>query len=724
MIGLKSLKLRNFISWGEQPTTIELDNRQQCFIAGEITGGSSDEFSQSNGAGKSSVIQAILWCLSGSTMHRKRPGANVLNYFTKGDCEVELALLDGSILRRICTRSGAIELLYSRSGQDIINETLSTTGNQQKTLNRELGFDFDIFCGSVFFNQFRQPWMEMGDQTRKKTIERIMGVDRLSVYADVVKNKKDAAESEISKFDVKASGIKTVIDSIQEQVDRTLKLAEEFVEKRTIRVAAKLKDAADYNERASSFQSIDIEKLSVKWALVSRIKDAISSVKAQLSDVESSIYEKNNEKDVIEEEHESCLDKLTAKYNGLKKNAEEENKKLIKARKSEYDKTLADLRSERSKIDGNIIGIHDRILSRETKVKFWNDKGGSVCLECEQDVCEEHTKSKIEPIEAEISELKANLNTLTQRKCKVDDNIVRTQHDYKEFEDTEAERLSETISDLNTQASKEEIGLEEKYDTTTIGDKIYALNKQKKQYEATIENAEEKLANGIPDKTIKEAEAENDRLNLLLQQAAKSREDAENIETEQNPHNSDELQRKLKEKQEEYNAIFKQREKYDIIYKHLLYIYKAYSDRRRIKSFMISRHRPYFNSRLTHYLDSLGLGVKIQMTDSLGLDSNLWGYDFQSGGERARTNLAFMFAIFDLHTGIHGRQSNILVLDEPDHHLDEAGREMLLNIIDADLSKRFDSIFIISHTDDFRDRFPNQMVIRKIDGISRLKESR
>ena len=108
----------------------------------------------------------------------------------------------------------------------------------------------------------------------------------------------------------------------------------------------------------------------------------------------------------------------------------------------------------------------------------------------------------------------------------------------------------------------------------------------------------------------------------------------------------------------------------------------------------------------------------------MGIESNLWGYDFQSGGERARTNLAFLFAVFDLHSGIHGRQCNVLVLDEPDHHLDGAGRAMLIDIISDDLSCRFETIFITSHNNSFRDVFPSQLTVRRIDRLSYLDEAR
>jgi DNA repair exonuclease SbcCD ATPase subunit len=114
----------------------------------------------------------------------------------------------------------------------------------------------------------------------------------------------------------------------------------------------------------------------------------------------------------------------------------------------------------------------------------------------------------------------------------------------------------------------------------------------------------------------------------------------------------------------------------------------------------------------------------VSLTDSLGIESNLWGYDFQSGGERGRTDLAFMFAVFDLHQGIHGPQCNILVLDEPEKALDESGRQMLISVIKDDLATRFESIFIISHSDCFHDVFPHQITVERTDRFSHITDIR
>jgi len=96
----------------------------------------------------------------------------------------------------------------------------------------------------------------------------------------------------------------------------------------------------------------------------------------------------------------------------------------------------------------------------------------------------------------------------------------------------------------------------------------------------------------------------------------------------------------------------------------------------------------------------------------------MWGYEFQSGGERKRTDVAFMLAMFDLHEQMYGRQCNVLVLDEVDGRMDDDGIESLINIIKNDLSSRIESILIISHRNMMQDVFPKELLVKRSNRFS------
>ena len=135
---------------------------------------------------------------------------------------------------------------------------------------------------------------------------------------------------------------------------------------------------------------------------------------------------------------------------------------------------------------------------------------------------------------------------------------------------------------------------------------------------------------------------------------------------------------------------------------------------------MCEEHLPYINSRLEHYLSILGLDIKIKIENDLRITSNMWGYEYQSGGERKRTDLAFMLASYDFYEVMYGRQCNLMVLDEVDGRMDEDGIEGLISIIRNDLSSRIDNILIISHRNQMFDVFDRELKVKRINRFSIL----
>ena len=155
---------------------------------------------------------------------------------------------------------------------------------------------------------------------------------------------------------------------------------------------------------------------------------------------------------------------------------------------------------------------------------------------------------------------------------------------------------------------------------------------------------------------------------------------------------------------------------------HLEYIRKAYSDRNKIKSYVLANHVPFINERLEYYLDIFGLDVRIKLDNNLSVTSNSWGYEFQSSGERRRTDVAMMLATYDMHEQLYGRQCNVLVLDEVDGQMDPSGIDSLIHIIKSDLSRRVGAVFVISHRDTMQNVFGSEIKVRKRGSFSYLEK--
>ena len=79
----KSLKLENFLSF--KNTGLDLTNQGYVLVSG--INNNPDDMAKSNGSGKSSIWESIIWCLTGETV---RGTKQVVNRYTDGGTSVEL----------------------------------------------------------------------------------------------------------------------------------------------------------------------------------------------------------------------------------------------------------------------------------------------------------------------------------------------------------------------------------------------------------------------------------------------------------------------------------------------------------------------------------------------------------------------------------------------------------------------------------------------------------
>lgn len=729
MILIDTLKIRNFLSFGNAPVEIPISLLKQCFILGQVIDSDTPGVKKrSNGAGKSSLTQAILWCLSGRTMHHPNPGDQVLNWFTRQDCEVGLQFRDGSKLTRIRKTSGETELLFSRQDRTIIDCTLSTTGHQQKQLNKELRFDYEIFCGSMFFNQIKHPWLDMSDQSRKQLLERIMGIDRISAYAEVAKNKRDKVESEQA---VLTATITTMNDSIAELADQLQKAVAAkaaFDTSRNEKLARKQAEIDGLSQQIFNFTLIDIQKLQERWQAVDKVKAKIAEMEAKLTDIDRQTRDVERSRDALQRDYERGV---SVHASELLRQKESIRSKARKATDTLNQKIMTQVRvgeSEKATSRGNLAETKSVMKATEATIKLWTAKAGKICTTCEQPVSADYVGNKIEPYHTKLQQCAADIAEREQQisaiERKIEDYAQAGQEAVKQLEQAANVELAQLEQEASTKASitRDELNVQIQQKNEEIRD--FAEGRTK--LDVSVQDARSKLRDYTPPMTIVEAKTKNAQREMLQKSLESARADLKRTQEEANPHGDTitDLEEKIEAKRQlvEENSVRASR--FGILFPHLNYIYRAHSDRKRIKSYATAMQRPFFNSRLAHYLDIFELDLRLELTDSLGLSSNMWGYAFQSGGERARSNLAFMLAIFDLHERIYGRQCNILVLDEPDNGLDEAGVDALIRIIKDDLANRFETIMVISHRNVFQDVFPNQITVSRTDRISCISDIR
>lgn len=598
MLELKSVSWRNFMSYGDYLSHLDLTTLGQCLITGEVVDSEAEqsEVRKSNGAGKSTIPSVIQWVLFGRTMHSASPGSKIVNYFTGKDCWAKVEFKNGDSITRTRNLDGTNELIFIKDGDEskLTANTLSTISNQQKQLNKAFDLDWELFCGSVFFNQYSKPWMEMADQSRKKAIERALHIDRFEYYAKIAKNKLSGIESDLAGSNQKISNIESDIERLNNSLARLEQSAAGFDADRKNR-QQELRDRIAKIERdMKEIKLPDLEKLKTKWSIVSKINQKLQEYRDKANRLGSSI---------------------------------------------------AEHKGTQSSLDG--------------KISRWKSSSGKICTSCEQEIQKNHVESKVEPLLAEL---------------------------------------------------------------LTVQQRLEELSGDRKSINSLIQQTNDLLAAKQPSLTMRDAQSIHSAYEAKASEIDRIKRQIKSIDQEQNPHlaSIEEAQTLLDTRKSQLEKLKSGMEQKTFLAQHYQYVHKAYNDRTKIKSYVFREHIPFINERIKHYLSVFDLDVHIELTPALGISSNMWGYEFESGGERKRTDVAFMLAMFDFHEQMYGRQCNILVLDEVDGRLDDEGIDSLINIVKDDLSSKVESIIIISHRQTMWDVFSNEIKVIRKDRFSHL----
>lgn len=208
----KKLTIINFQSYGEEAQELDFD----LFRIACLTGG--------NAAGKSSLIEAMAWCIWG----KGRTGRDGLINENAADMQVSFLFETNRRIYRIVRKAARkknggtteqidLHILSPEEGTySSLNEnTLRLT--QQKILDL-VGLDYDAFISSSFISQGKSNEFSLkSPKERKEILARILRVDRYAFLSEKAREKTKALGDEINYLSGK-------ISSLSEDLSRTEKL--------------------------------------------------------------------------------------------------------------------------------------------------------------------------------------------------------------------------------------------------------------------------------------------------------------------------------------------------------------------------------------------------------------------------------------------------------------------------------------------------------------------
>lgn len=272
----KSLEIENFLAIATGK--INLADRGLVLIQGV---NNDDTSASSNGSGKSSTVDALSWCLYGTTA-RGVTGDDVINDVAGKGCRVTTVVEDGDEIytitrhRKHKTGKNSLTVIHTPSmlGATDVDLTKGTDKLTQEVVNKIVGASLDVFTSAIYAGQEKMPDLPtMTDKALKILIEEAAGVTLLEeAYREardrmnVIKAELDVHSGVRDKHSDRLAIFKTQkVDADNQVIDweegRKLDLAQLTADIKTAVASAKKiqADAALYDEAALKKEIADID---------------------------------------------------------------------------------------------------------------------------------------------------------------------------------------------------------------------------------------------------------------------------------------------------------------------------------------------------------------------------------------------------------------------------------------------------------------------------------
>jgi len=141
-----------------------------------------------------------------------------------------------------------------------------------------------------------------------------------------------------------------------------------------------------------------------------------------------------------------------------------------------------------------------------------------------------------------------------------------------------------------------------------------------------------------------------------------------------------------------------------------------------VRKKIIDQNLSYLNSRLTHYLDKIGLPHQVVFQNDLQVEITELGreldFDNLSRGERNRLILGLSFAFRDVWENLYSPINTLFIDELIDSGLDTMGVENAIAILKDMSRRRQKSIWLVSHREELAGRVPNVLKVIKEKGFT------
>lgn len=585
---------------------------------------------KSNGSGKSSIFESIIFALYGETSNGiTDPENRVLNNGYEVSLSLSIDNVDYQITRSKENGKSKVELLQYIDGvPNDISGRNKTDAN--KIILNLLNISKELFLDSVFLAQGVSTNLStLSPTARKERLEILTGTEKLiEDFKSYIKGRQLEYETKCTELTLNKSKIEGNIQSLNNQ-------------KNTLRT--KIEEIKVEIERYKSLGNIEDIDNNIKIC-----ENEIVQIEQTIQDIEQSITESR------------------AKINTLKetKQSIETEKELINTKLVAQRELVYKLNSNLDNLQNNI-STHNRDIDRLNK-DIEAIRNSDTCPTCGRkydNANEEHIQQTISKYNAEINQHLADIERINNQIAE-DTNSYNLEVEVGKKLKSDYDALQSKVQEINNLIQIEETN-QTNQTNQTKNQRNFISNKQTQIKELQAKK-EEILKVKVPDTTEYENMIRDIELNIT-----NLHNDIQNIETEWNAQND--LVDTCKYSQQLITKPFR------------TYLLQNSINLLNEKLAYLSR-KLFSNEKDIITINGDDSKLDIRLGDS--------SYESLSGGEKTRVNMCLLLAQKYLASNIGNIECNIIVLDEVLGQCDSEAEMNIIDLIIEELQSVSSIIFI------------------------------
>lgn len=382
MIIFRTVSVRNFLSYGNATTILDISRPGTTLIVGEDLDNTGNG-AVANGVGKTSIMQAIVYACYGRAITDIAVD-NLVNNINKKNMEVTLDFsIDNMCYRIVRARkmksgpSGNYVRFYQKEGDfDFEDEHDASKGHHSRDtdldIERVLGMKFDLFSRIVVFSAMNEAFFKMpirSHGTSKKAnqtdfIEELFGLTEISEKAEILQKQTSETQRAIADLQVHLEYAEREHKRHNDHLEAAQRRKDTWEDKRDVEIAA-------LAERIEKIKKIDMEQELDLHAQLQVVSDRSREVTKQLKDVEGGlrataklIKKSESEIDVLKDSKcPYCLQAFHENEHKLEKCSADIT--TAETEQSSLEVAWADLTAEADALEAKMRDLDSRIVVKD-----------------------------------------------------------------------------------------------------------------------------------------------------------------------------------------------------------------------------------------------------------------------------------------------------------------------------------------------------------------------